>query len=76
MVNGDIDKILEGQKKHLDNFEKQIKAGALKNTPKPVGDSIGNSPLTKEVLKKMTPLERFEIYTSDPEKYKEAYGGN
>lgn len=76
MVSGNIDKILEGQKKHLDNFEKQIKAGALKSTPKPVGDSIGNGSVTKEDLKKMTPLERFEIYKSDPEHYKEVYGGN
>lgn len=40
MVNGELDKVFQNQKKHLDLLEKKIRADVLKETPKPGSDSI------------------------------------
>ena len=40
MVNGEVDKVFSNQKKHLDSFEKKIRADVLKNTPKPGKDTV------------------------------------
>ncbi|MBR4723470.1 MAG: hypothetical protein IK072_01890, partial [Clostridia bacterium] len=76
MVNGDMEKMLEGQRKHLESFEKKIREGALKSTPKPVGDAVGSSPMTLKDLRKLSSAERYEFSRQFPEQYKELYGGN
>lgn len=77
MANGDLDKVFEGQKKHLENFEKQIIAGTLKSTPKPVGDGeADDGDMTLEKLRKLPIDKRLAFSRENPEKYKEIYGGN
>lgn len=58
MADGNLDKVFVNQKKHLEAFEKKVRADLLKDTPKPVGD--GNSkPLTKtEIMDIKDPGER------------------
>lgn len=75
MANGDIDKVFEAQKKHLENFEKQIRTSALKNTPKPVGSGSSDE-MTLEKLRSLDPRQRLDFANENPEKYKELYGGN
>lgn len=76
MADGNLDKIFEFQKKHLENFEKQIRASALKSTPKPVSDSETDGVMTKEKFKKLSLRERIDFSNEHPDEYKEFYGGN
>ena len=78
ITNGDLDKVFANQKKHLENFEKQIRSNALKNTPKPVGDGENSNLMTLKKLKEMPVLERLKFSSEHPEEYKELYknGGN
>lgn len=76
MTNGDLDKVFENQRKHLINFEKQIKASALKNTPRPVGDSENSSVMTLEKFRKLPPDKRRDYAIEHPEDYRNIYGGN
>ena len=81
MVDGDTEKVFANQKKHLENVEKNVRAEALKNTPKPTGD--GNSKtMTLEKFRKLSPIEREQWSRQNPEDYKALYtegnttGGN
>lgn len=75
MVDGDLEKVFTNQKKHLETFEKKVRAEALKDTPKPTPD--GDSKImTLDKLRKMSAAERFAYATEHPEEYKELYGGN
>ncbi len=74
MADGNIEKVFVNQKKHLDTFEKRIRAEALKNTPKPI-DSGDSETMTLEKLKKLSPAERLEYSQQNPESYRELYGG-
>lgn len=76
MVNGDLNKVFESQKKHLENFEKQIRAQTLKSTPKPVGDSETSGVMTLEKFKKLPLDERHKFSLEHPDDYKTIYGGN
>ncbi len=77
MANGDLEKVFANQKKHLDNFEKQIRAEALKNTPKPTGDGDATQTMTIQDFRKLSPAERLEYSQSHPDEYKSMYtGGN
>lgn len=72
MANSDIAKVIENQAKHLESFEKKIRAEALKDTPKPTQD--GDSKLmTAEKLRKMNPLDRLKYSQTNPEEYKQLY---
>lgn len=72
MATGDMAKVMANQKKHLDAYGKKIRAEALKDTPKPTGD--GNSQtMTLEKLRKMSPQERYEYSTKNPQEYKALY---
>ena len=75
MVDGDLTKVFDNQKKHLDSVEKRVRAEALKDTPKPTPDGDSKT-MTLEKLRKMSPNERHAFYTEHPEQYKELYGGN
>lgn len=76
MVNGDLDKVFENQKKHLENFEKQIRAEGLKKTPRPVGDSNDSGVMTLEQFRKLPPDKRLKYAVERPDDYKTMYGGN
>lgn len=72
MATGDLEKVMANQKKHLESFEKKIRAEALKDTPKPTPDG-DNSIKTKEDLKKMTPTERLAFSKEHPDEYRNLY---
>lgn len=74
MASGDMEKVFANQKKHLDSFEKRVRADALKDTPKPTGDGDSKT-MTLDKLRKMSPNERYEYSVAHPEEYKELYGG-
>lgn len=75
MASGDLERVMANQKKHLEAFEKKVRAEALKDTPKPTGDGDSKT-MTLEKLRKMSPSERFAYSQEHPEEYKELYGGN
>ena len=75
MADGDLEKVFINQKKHLDTFEKKVRAEALKDTPKPTPDGDSKT-MTLDKLRKMSPAERAVFYQEHPEEYKELYGGN
>lgn len=75
MVDGDMAKVFEFQQKHLEAFEKKIRADAMKGTKKPVGDQ-GAGAVTREQLAKMPVAERHKFYQENPDEYKRIYGGN
>lgn len=75
MVEGDMDKVFASQQKHLEAFERKIRADALKGTTPPVPDK-GDSAMTLEKYKKMSPQERYEFSQKNPDEYKTLYGGN
>ena len=75
MASGDLEKVMANQKKHLEAFEKKVRAEALKDTPKPTGDGDSKT-MTLEKLRAMSPSERYTYSQEHPEEYKELYGGN
>ncbi len=75
MANGDLDTVMANQKKHLESFEKKVRAEALKDTPKPTPDGDSKT-MTLETLRKMSPAERYAYSEEHPEEYKTLYGGN
>ncbi len=76
MADGKIEKVLANQKKHLEAFEKKVRAGALKNTPKPTGDGDGKT-ITLKDFRAMSPADRLKFSQEHPDEYKELYtGGN
>lgn len=75
MTNGEIDKVFENQRKHLETVKKDLRSELLKETPKPEGGKATDA-ITKEKLKSMSAQERYEFSVKNPEQYKEIYGGN
>lgn len=76
MSDGKLDKVFANQKKHLEAFEKKVRAEALKNTPKPTPDGDGNT-MTLKKLREMSPADRLKYSQEHSEEYKELYtGGN
>ena len=75
MVDGNLEKVFSNQRKHLDSFEKRVRAEALKDTPKPTPDGDSKT-MTLEKLQKMSAQDRHAFYTEHPEEYKGLYGGN
>ena len=74
MADGDLEKVFINQKKHLDTFEKKVRAEALKDTPKPTPDGDSKT-MTLEKFRKLSSEERAAFYEEHPEEYKELYGG-
>ena len=72
IADGDTEKILANQKKHLESVEKKVRAEALKDTPKPTPDGDSKT-MTLDKLRKMSPAERLEFSTKRPEDYKTLY---
>lgn len=74
MASGDLEKVFSNQKKHLESFEKKVRAEALKGTPKPSGDGKSET-MTLEKLRQMPPAERLKFSQEHAEEYKELYSG-
>ena len=75
MVDGNTEKIFDNHKKHLDTFEKKVRAEILKNTPKPTSDG-SISTVTLEKLREMSTQDRYDYSVSHPDEYRQLYGGN
>ena len=75
MIDGNLDKVFANQKKHIDAVEKKIREDVLRNTPKPEGGSSSNT-MTKEKFREMSATERYKFSQTNPEEYKQIYGGN
>lgn len=75
LLDGDMTKVFANQKLFQEQREKQIKADALKDTPEPPPGDPGKG-VTKEDLRKMSPVERHNFSIEYPDEYKEIYGGN
>lgn len=75
VVDGDMDTVFENAQKHQKSFEKQIRADALKDTPKPTDAGKGTETMTLEKLRAMTPQDRYTFSVEHPQEYKELYGG-
>lgn len=74
MADGKIEKVFANQKKHLEAFEKKVRAEALKNTPKPTPDGDSKT-MTLKKLREMNPADRLKFSQEHPEEYKELYAG-
>ena len=75
MADGDMAKVFEYQQKHLEAFEKKIRADAMKGTKRPAPDQEPGA-MTLEKLRKMSASERYEFSQKNPDEYKTLYGGN
>ena len=75
MADGDMEKLFSYQQKHQEALEKNIRAEALKGTPKPVPDK-GDGAMTLDKFRKMSAAERYEFSVKSPDEYKTLYGGN
>ena len=75
MADGDMVKVFEYQQKHLEAFEKKIRADAMKGTKRPAPDQEPGA-MTLEKFRKMSASERYEFSQKNPDEYKTLYGGN
>lgn len=73
MADGNLDKVFQNQKAHLEAFEKQIRAEALKETPHPAPGGSGKG-LTPEDFKKLSLADKVKFAKEHPEEYKALYG--
>ena len=76
LFHGDTETVIKAQAKFVDAQKKAVLAEAVKNTPVPPAAGSGGVEITKEALRKMTPMERFEFSQKNPEQYKQIYGGS
>lgn len=80
VADGDTEKVFANEKKHLADFEKQIRADALKNSPRPDGGQGGNT-MTLDKFRKLSPADRLKFSEEHADEYKAMYdsqdaGGN
>ena len=73
---GDFSKVIAAQAKFVDAQKKAVLAEAVKETPTPPASWNGKETITKEALRAMSPLERYEFSQQNPEQYKQLYGGS
>lgn len=75
LLHGDTETVIRAQAKFVDAQKKAVLAEAVRNTPVPPAGA-GGVEMTKEALRKMSPMERFEFAQKNPEQYKQIYGGS
>ena len=75
LVDGDTAKVFAAQKKFLESHDKALKADLLKGTPTPPAGEGGET-MTKDKLRQMSVMERYEYSVKNPTEYKKLYGGN
>ena len=76
LLAGDTDTVIKAQAKFVDAQKKAVLAEAVKNTPVPPAQGSGGVEMTKEALRKLSPMERLEFAQKNPEQYKQIYGGS
>lgn len=76
LYNGDSAAVIKAQAKFVDEQKKAVLAEAVKGTPVPPASDKGGAEMTKEKLRGMSPIERFEYSQNHPDEYKKIYGGN
>lgn len=75
LADGDMKKVFENQKKHIENVKKAERAAALANDPKPPTGSGGDAKITKEQFGEMGYAEQLKVFNEQPELYKQLTGG-
>ena len=75
LAKGDMETVFANHKMRNENREKALRAELLKQTPPPASGTTDNG-MTLEQFRKMSPKERYEYSVSNPEEYKNLYGGN
>lgn len=77
LYKGDAAAVIKAQAKFVDAQKKAVLAEAVKETPTPPASwSENGAVMTKEKLREMTPMERYEFSQKNPEEYKKIYGGS
>ena len=77
MADGDTAKVFANQKKFLESHDKAYKAKLMgQGSTPPAGGGGDGGAMTLEKLRKLSPAERYEFSTKNPEEYKKLYGGN
>lgn len=75
LADGDMKKVFENQKKHIENVKKAERAAALAGDPKPPAGSGGDAKITKEQFGEMGYAEQLKVFNEQPELYKQLTGG-
>lgn len=76
VADGDTEKVFANEKKHLEAFEKSIRADALKNGPRPEGGQPGNPAMTLEKFRQLSPQDRLKFSQEHADEYKALYSGD
>ena len=72
MTSGDLEKVIDNQKKHLEAFEKSLRSEILKDTPKPTADGASEN-VDLKTLRSMSPLERLKFAETNSDEYEALY---
>ena len=74
-ADGDVAKVMENQRKFLEEHEKNLKAELLKQTPRPGQGGTGtpSSGMTKEKFKKLSFADRAKFAAEHPDEYAQFY---
>lgn len=73
MVDSDIDKVIENQRKFLEAQKQSITEELLKGTPRPKPGKEENQEMTREKFRKMNQKERLEWAKKNPDEYENMY---
>ena len=76
MADGNLEKVFENQRKHLDAYKKKIETDLLKSTPRPSGSGSSGNTVTLKDLRAMSIEDRLKYSQEHPDEYKALYGGN
>lgn len=77
LYKGDAAAVIAAQAKFIEAQKKAVIADYVKDTPTPPATGAnGGAVMTKDALRKMSPMERFEFSQKNPEEYKKIYGGS
>lgn len=76
LYKGDTEAVIAAQAKFVDVQKKSAVADYVKGTPTPPASGSNEGVgMTKEALRKMSPMERLEFSQKNPEEYRRIYGG-
>ena len=71
LADGDMKKVFENQKKHIENVKKAERAAALASDQKPPAGGGGATGITKEQFDEMGYAERLQIFNEQPALFKQ-----
>ena len=76
LYKGDTEAVIAAQAKFVDVQKKSAVADYVKGAPTPPASGSNEGVgMTKEALRKMSPMERLEFSQKNPEEYRRIYGG-